>query len=97
MPPLLQEQATNLLKQGGVDVDALQRTAGSAEKQLSGAASSATPTVNKVVNFLTTADPATLGKTAIAAVAIYYLSPVALRTLVSTFRGYAGVILDVRE
>ena len=90
----VQEQAQNALRQSGVDVDALSRSAGDAEKQLSGVASNATPTLNKVVNFLTTSDPATLGKTAAAAVAIYYLSPVALRGLVSAFRGYAGMQVD---
>jgi hypothetical protein len=51
----------------------------------------ATPTFNKIVNFLSTSSPETLGKVALAAVAIYFLTPIVIKLFFSSLRGYAGM------
>ena len=91
----IQSKTQEFLRSSGVDVDSLNRSAGSAEKQLSSAATQASPTVNKFVNFLTTSDVATLGKTAAAALALYFLGPTAIKALFSGFRGYSGAAAGV--
>lgn len=73
-----------------MDVDTLSKTAGDAGKTVGDAATVASPTVNKLIEFLTTSEPATLGKAALALVALYYLAPFALQYLSSSVRGYAG-------
>lgn len=88
--PHVQESTRGLLKSSGVDVDVLSKTAGEATKTVSDAATVASPTVTKIVSFLTTADPATLGKTAVALVAAYYLLPFAVKYAFSSVRGYSG-------
>jgi hypothetical protein len=92
----VQKKGRELLETSGVDVDTLSRTAGSAESQLSGVAKTATPTLNKVYNFLTTSDPQTLGKTAVVAILAWYLTPVAIRGVFSSLRGYSGAPLRLR-
>ena len=87
---VVQNKTRELLTESGVDVEQISRTASSAEKQLQGPVSAATPTFTKVWNFLTTADPQTLGKTALAVIAAYILTPVAVRGVFSSFRGYSG-------
>jgi hypothetical protein len=86
----VQESTKNLLKSSGVDVDTITSQATSATKTVTEASAVAAPTVNKVVNFLSTSTPETLGKIAVVLVAVYYLTPFALKTAVSSFRGYAG-------
>lgn len=86
----VQEGTKNLLKSSGVDVDSLTSQAGVATKTVTDVSAKATPTVNKVVNFLSISSPETLGKIGIVLVAVYYLTPFALKTAVSSFRGYAG-------
>jgi hypothetical protein len=87
---VMQEGTKNLLKASGVDVDSVARQAETASKSVTEAANVATPTVTKVVNFITTSSPETLGKIALVLVAVYYLTPFALKSAVSSLRGYAG-------
>lgn len=86
----MQEGTKNLLKSSGVDVDSISSQATSASKTIGEASSVAAPTVNKLVGFLSSSSPETLGKIAVVLVAVYYLTPFALKGLVSSFRGYAG-------
>ena len=88
----VQEGTKNLLKSSGVAVGSLEREAGVASKTVTDVSSKATPAVNKVLNFLSTSSPETLGKIGIVLVAVYYLTPFALKTAVSSFRGYAGAL-----
>jgi phosphopantothenate synthetase len=87
----VQEGTTNLLKSSGVDVDTISREATAATKTVTDVSSKATPTVTKVIDFLSSSSPETLGKIVIVLVAVYYLTPFALKTAVSSLRGYAGV------
>lgn len=86
----MQEKTREALEASGIDVRSLSQNAEGLEKNFSGYAQQATPTVNKIINFLTTSSPETLGKVGLAAVAIYYLTPVAFKLLFSSLRGYAG-------
>ena len=90
--PGLQEGTKSFLKSSGVDVGSIEREAGVATKTVTDVSSKAQPTVNKILTFLSTSSPETLGKIAIVLVAVYYLTPFALKTAVSSFRGYAGAL-----
>ena len=70
----------------------LSRTADSVGKEVTQASSAASPTVNKVVDFVSSSEPATLGKIAIALVAFYYLAPYGFKVLTNSVRGYAGML-----
>jgi hypothetical protein len=94
---LMQESTRSFLKSSGVDVDTVSKTADTASKGLSDAATVATPTVSKLVNFLTTADAATLGRVGVATVLIYYLTPVAIKSAFSSLRGFAGMFYILRR
>jgi hypothetical protein len=89
----LQEKTREALAASGINVRQLEQSADSASRTVGEATKVATPTLTKIINFLTTSSPETLGKVALAAVAIYFLTPIAIKLLLSSFRGYAGVFL----
>jgi hypothetical protein len=88
----MQEKTREALAASGIDVRQLEESANSASRTVGEATKVATPTLTKIVNFLTTSSPETLGKVALAAVAIYFLTPIAVKLFFSSLRGYAGVL-----
>lgn len=88
--PVITSTTKNLLDQSGLDVSGLQTTTDSTVRTATEAYTAATPTINKIISFLTTTEPETLAKGGVGLVGAYYLLPVALKALFGSLRGYSG-------
>lgn len=86
--PAVKGTVSDLVKSSGLDLKTLSKTVDQAGSVAGTATSKATPVVAKVVDFLTTTDPVTLGEYALGAVALYYIVPAVLGSL----KGYQGSI-----
>lgn len=82
--------AQKLLQQQGLDTNAVQSAGREASQQASGAFEIVRPTLNRVVDFVSSTPAPLLAEYALGGLVAYWLAPPVLRLLGGGLRGYAG-------
>jgi len=88
--PVVQQTLDDAVKASGVPVSAIGSTASTVLHTAQDGAAVAAPYVATASAFLTGTDPTTLAEYGLAAVALYYASPLLLSAAGEALRGYAG-------